>query len=161
MMDGETDETVRRILRGHTVAEFMRLAPDKRDDILVARLAEDEPILIDDMEEPYDILRCEYYVGSDDNGKRLAKEAAKVYTVTHFSCACTGCANSCAIMPPMSGPPVQIAPLVSGLLIRDAEINCHVTAPITDDDGDVASAWTRGALEDVFKFVNADRIVLS
>lgn len=66
----------------------MHLPPDERDEILVACLAQDEDILIDEVDELHDILRCEYYVGGDNNGKLLAKEAAKVYYRNNCYASC-------------------------------------------------------------------------
>ena len=87
-MEQETDEEVRALLGGWTVAQFGRLPADKRKAIYRRHLVQDELVMIDDCEDEDFAnpqiseevrLRQQYFMGDDDIGKKLVKEATETY----------------------------------------------------------------------------------
>lgn len=158
-MFSETNEIVRRLLQSRTVADFLRFPPDKREEILAKCLLQEQPVVIEEGFETYHILLCGYEVGRNDNGRRLTREAAAVYyrntfiVRMHWLCEFMSDTIADGITP------VRTGPMLRGTLIIHADIDCHLTEPFADDV-DTLCAWTRSALDDLFEFAKASRIVL-
>ncbi|KAJ9419385.1 hypothetical protein QL093DRAFT_2362343 [Fusarium oxysporum] len=70
--------TIRRMLGGRTVPQFASLSPLKRRDLFRQYLADDDGSLNAKIADGV-LLRQQHFMGKDETGKQLVKEASDVY----------------------------------------------------------------------------------
>ncbi|OAQ57502.1 hypothetical protein VFPFJ_11747 [Purpureocillium lilacinum] len=167
-MDHETDEAVLKLLGGRTIAAFARLPDDKRKATFRRRLVQPTPVIIeegddDDFMNPKIAdgvrLRQEYFMGDDDVGRQLVKEATETYYGENsFVVRCHWLGEFMADSLADSITPVRIAPLVRGTITIHADVRSHVGSANADGGILEMCQWRRDRLEKLYDFVNASHI---
>ncbi|KAJ6436770.1 alpha-L-fucosidase [Purpureocillium lavendulum] len=168
-MDQETDGVVRKLLGGRTIADFARLPDNTRKATFRRRLVQPTPVIIEEGDDDDSVnpkiadgvlLRQEYFMGDNDVGRRLVKEATETYYGENsFVVRCHWLGEFMADSLADSITSVQIAPLVRGTITVRADVRSHVASSNTDGGILEMCQWRRDWLEKLFGFVNASHIL--
>ena len=106
-------------------------------------------------------LRQEYFMGDDDVGKQLVKEATETYYGENsFVVRCHWLGEFMTDTLADSVTPIRIAPLVRGTITVHADVKSHVVSSNIDQNMLGLCVWKRGRLEALSQFVNASYVTL-
>jgi hypothetical protein len=187
-------ERLREMLHDRTVAQFSELALVERKSIFRQHLVQHDRVIIEEGDDTNEmnpdiadgiLLLQQFYMGEDEIGKQMVKEAREVYygeneflVRLHWLCEFRwdGLGD-------FNAPKLSIAPLVRSIIVEaalhdgyDSEDDADDDSTYSDDDvddeegsedpsrirasrGNVARR-TRRRLEDLFLFTNAEKITL-
>lgn len=167
---------VRRMLGAKLPSEFIKLPIGKRQEIFRRYLVkEDDYVHIEEGDDDDffneeiaegALLRQEYFMGDDEAGKQLVKEARQIYygentfTVrSHWLCEfiCDTLAD---------GKPMAIEPLVRRIIVRVDVEHIHDMDDFTSmsedeaEGGETEKSWVVRDLRRLLKFTNAELICI-
>lgn len=176
-MEDQHDAELREML-GRSVAQFVRLTPDERREILKDHLVQEELVVFDEVDNNGSLrpkvaegmrLRREDFVGSDETGKQLVEEALNVYyggnifyVRLHWLCE---------FLTDYLGDmvtPIDVAPFVRRIIVEvDIHDDHHYYWNCGDENEDEVederpseqlARWTLERLGDLHFFVKAEYI---
>ncbi|KAM5528703.1 hypothetical protein FOXYSP1_19184 [Fusarium oxysporum f. sp. phaseoli] len=181
--------TIRRMLGDRTIAQFASLSLPDRRALFRRNLVQQQPVFIEEADDDDSLnpgiadgvlLRQQHFVGKDETGKQLVKEACDVYYgENHFNVRLHWLCEFMTDTLSDYKTKVPVAPLIkdSITVIVDSydalddfylhEDGCDSDSG-TDDPDSVhyrhgtgkAARWTQKRLQDIFLFTNAQHITL-
>ncbi|RYC81103.1 hypothetical protein BFJ63_vAg16009 [Fusarium oxysporum f. sp. narcissi] len=181
--------TIRRMLGGRTIAQFALLSLRERHTLFRQSLVQQQPVLIDEADDDDSLnpsiadgvlLRQQYFMGKDETGKQLVKEASEVYYgENHFNVRLHWLREFMTDTLSDYKTKVPVAPLIkdSITVVVDSynalddfylhEEGCDSDSGINDPKSvhyrhgtGKAARWTQKRLQDIFLFTNAQHITL-
>lgn len=166
----ENRSKVQQMLGGKTPSEFMKLPIEERENILRGYLVTDDDVQIEEGDDfglfnkeiaTGSLLRQEYFMGEDEAGKQLVKEARQIYyrentfsVRSHWLCEfiCDTLAD---------GKPIAIESLVQRIIVRvDVEDIYDMDDDMVDfmPEGEKEKSWVVRDLRQLLEFTNAEFI---
>jgi hypothetical protein len=159
---------IRQMLGGKTPAEFAKLQPERRKAVLRRHLVQEQLVAIEEGDDDDEcnpkiangvILRQEYYMGDDEAGKQLVKEAREIFyaentfTVrSHWLCEFVR--DTLA-----DGEPMAIEPLVRRIQVRVDIEHIHDSDNfVYMPEGETEKSWVVRDLRQLLEFKNAEWI---
>ncbi|EKJ68581.1 hypothetical protein FPSE_11239 [Fusarium pseudograminearum CS3096] len=181
--------TIRRMLGGLTIPQFALLSPRDRRTLFRQNLVQRQPVLIDEADDDGSLnpkiadgvlLRQRYFMGEDETGKQLVKEASDVYYgENHFNVRLHWLREFMTDTLGDYKTKVPVAPLIKGSITvlvdsYDALDDFYLHEEGCDSDSGIddpksvhyrhgtgeAARWTQKRLQDIFLFTNAQHITL-
>ncbi|KFY26211.1 hypothetical protein V491_01399 [Pseudogymnoascus sp. VKM F-3775] len=158
------------MLGGKTPSEFMKLPIEERENILRGYLVTDDDVQIEEGDDfglfnkeiaTGSLLQQEYFMGEDEAGKQLVKEARQIYyrentfsVRSHWLCEfiCDTLAD---------GKPIPIESLVQRIIVRvDVEDIYDMDDDMVDfmPEGEKEKSWVVRDLRQLLEFTNAEFI---
>ncbi|PCD21220.1 unnamed protein product [Fusarium graminearum] len=181
--------TIRHMLGGLTIPQFALLSPSRRRTIFRQNLVQRQPVLIDEADDDGSLnpkiadgvlLRQQYFMGEDETGKQLVKEASDVYYgENHFNVRLHWLREFMTDTLGDYKTKVPVAPLIKDSITvlvdsYDALDDFYLHEEGCDGDSGIddpksvhyrhgtgeAARWTQKRLQDIFLFTNAQHITL-
>ncbi|KFY66178.1 hypothetical protein V496_02144 [Pseudogymnoascus sp. VKM F-4515 (FW-2607)] len=163
---------VRQMLGGKPPSEFIKLPITKRQEVIRRFLVkEDDYVQIEEGDDDDffneediaqgDLLRQEYFMGDDEAGKQLVKEARQIYYAENMFTVrshwlCEFVRDTLA-----DGKPMAIEPLVRRIIVRVDVRHIHDMDNFTSvPEGETEKSWVVRDLRQLLEFKNAEFICI-
>lgn len=163
---------VRQMLGGKPPSEFIKLPIRKRQEVIRRYLVkEDDYVQIEEGDDDDffneeeiaqgDLLRQEYFMGDDEAGKQLVKEARQIYYAENMFTVrshwlCEFVRDTLA-----DGKPMAIEPLVRRIIVRVDVRHIHDMDNFTSmPEGETEKSWVVRDLRQLLEFKNAEFICI-